>query len=207
MRQKAIACLVSGTLSHAPRPAVICDAIQNAIAGNEQRSLACSSHISASFRYRAVIFQDPKAEIASMVWRYMHAKTIASSSCVSIQHSFDKFGHPGPREIAGTVNPVKMLTRSRPSQYGQTSSPHCAGKFGAQNKSPLHNQHVSLCCKTQTWVRRSVMLATLGGIVSIGGVNGTRPSHEMLPSEIDSHTSCDSTMNKSIRSPHNRPSG
>ena len=136
MRQEAIACLVSGTLSHAPRPAVICDAIQNAIAGNEQRSLACSSHISASFRYRAVIFQDPKAEIASMVWRYMHAKTIASSSCVSIQHSFDKFGHPGPREIAGTVNPVKMLTRSRPSQYGQNKLSTLRRKIWSPEQKP-----------------------------------------------------------------------
>jgi hypothetical protein len=32
------------------------------------------------------------------------------------------------------------------------------------------------------------MLATFGGIVSVGGEkNGMRPTHEMLPSEIDSH--------------------
>jgi hypothetical protein len=71
------------------------------------------------FRYRALRLQDPKAEIAFMVWRYVHAKTIASSSCASIQHLFDKFGRPGPQEIAGTVNSVEMLTRAKPSQYGQ----------------------------------------------------------------------------------------
>jgi hypothetical protein len=38
-----------------------------------------------------------------MVWRYMRAKTIAASSCASIQHLFDKFGRPGLQEIAGTV--------------------------------------------------------------------------------------------------------